>query len=366
MPTGQPVPQPYYNSHALYPTHSQPQDQNKPPNHPSNFPPSLTKQSIQTKSPYAPMYISTPVNTATPAKLKTVATYYQGCFTDEELFLGVKVGNGYSRYDKPENIEMEAPIIEKAKKGDAEALYQFGKKYNSTNAVRAMAWFQKAAAAAGNHSAAQLEIGKLYVSSHRGIDADGALAKEWLMKAHQNGEKDAALQLGDMYHLGKIVPKDYKLAMEWYLKSPDTECITLLARIGIMYKKGHGVPKDENTAQEYFTRASQIGHFDAANQLGKILDSSQEMGDREEAMKWYKEGYFQGSDDAAIRLHEIYDSDPKYMNTKDAAEWFYRGTYSDSMDRDDNEKILRRMSHFLSASSRCTININTWDDLQNY
>lgn len=60
---------------------------------------------------------------------------------------------------------------------------------------------------------------------------------EWFLKAANQGYADAECRIGDFYHNGDGIPRDYAKAMEWYIKAADHAQCT----IGVLHYHGHGV-----------------------------------------------------------------------------------------------------------------------------
>ena len=82
----------------------------------------------------------------------------------------------------------------------------------------------------------------------------------------------------------KYVAGDYKGAMaEWlpYAAQGDADA---LFNLGQLYKLGRGVPKNPKTATDYFRRAAQKGHVAAQTNLGILLF---EAGEKAEAARWW-------------------------------------------------------------------------------
>ena len=70
-----------------------------------------------------------------------------------------------------------------------------------------------------------------------------------LHKAAEQGNVDAQLALGDMYHNGEGgVPQDDKEAVNWYRKAAEQGDAEAQYNIGMMYQKGEAVSQDYKEA----------------------------------------------------------------------------------------------------------------------
>jgi hypothetical protein len=108
-----------------------------------------------------------------------------------------------------------------ANAGDTNAMLNLGEIYNaqSRDPVKAVAWYEKAAAA-GN-SVGMARLARMYVEG-RGVSRDPAKGREWLEKAAAAGDSDVMYFLGYMYESGDRkwgVMRDYAKAREWYQKA---------------------------------------------------------------------------------------------------------------------------------------------------
>jgi TPR repeat protein len=108
----------------------------------------------------------------------------------------------------------------KARKGDAEALYNLGLLYRDGKSVaqdhaEAMRWFQKAASQGS--AVARYAIGRLYHLG-LGVTQNYPEAAHWYRIAAEQGEADAQDHLGQLYAWGLGVPRDDVEAMSWPLE----------------------------------------------------------------------------------------------------------------------------------------------------
>lgn len=89
--------------------------------------------------------------------------------------------------------------------------------------------------------------------------------REFLPLAQQ-GNSQAQVRLGSMYHFGRAVPQDYAEAMKWYRKAVNQGDALGQTAIGVMYHDGHGVPQDYTEAAQWFRKAA-----DPGDTFGQVL-----------------------------------------------------------------------------------------------
>ncbi len=80
-------------------------------------------------------------------------------------------------------------------------------------------------------------------------------------------EDNEDLKLGNKYY----DLKDYKKAFEYYLKAANQGNADAQVNLGRLYNNGYGVPRDIKKAYEYFVKAADQGHSDAQWILGNML-----------------------------------------------------------------------------------------------
>jgi len=111
---------------------------------------------------------------------------------------------------------------------------------------------------------AQLNIGFMYHEGF-GVPIDDAKAAEWYLKAARQGFAEAQAEIGSAYFLGLGVPQDYRLALEWSQKAADQRHPHGEFNVGSIYINGLGVPRDFKKGVYWSRRAAEQG--DAAAQL---------------------------------------------------------------------------------------------------
>ncbi len=106
---------------------------------------------------------------------------------------------------------------------------------------------------------AQYALGKLHLSDDPEVH-DTSDGIQWLERATQNANTDAAYRLGKEYLTGKSVPKDAVKAAEYLHYAADQNHPWANYLLGKLYLTGNGVPKDEEEAWNCFRMADAYGH----------------------------------------------------------------------------------------------------------
>lgn len=183
----------------------------------------------------------------------------------------------------PFNTQRALELYEEAaQEGNAEAMWRLGEMYYYGRRVGgdrnlARNWLQKGKER-GNKDAAMLlekmeqhqtKLAKndpeaLYIE---GMDILDKVVKnkspaegiQLLKEAANAGSQAAVARLGYEYSRGKYVAKDLTKAKELYLQASENNQILGLSGLGSMYLSGEGVAQDRQTAFNYFKKAVDLG-----------------------------------------------------------------------------------------------------------
>jgi len=193
--------------------------------------------------------------------------------------------------------------LENAKAGQADAQYELGIMYLKGQGCeqdrnKAMYWL-KAAADSGYQLAssklsrieeqeakfrelqdsasagkvdAQYELAMMYLKG-RGVEADGAKARDWLQKAADSNDSKAITRLGIVNYKGEGGKVDYKRALTLFNRVADKSVLAQYY-LGEMYAGGAGTNRDYVTAISWYKKAAD-GGFNRAR--GKIINLEEEM-----------------------------------------------------------------------------------------
>src|ERR1035437_7853606 len=71
------------------------------------------------------------------------------------------------------------------------------------------------------------------------------------------GDAKAQCILGDKYHHGEGLPRDYAEAVKWYRKAAEEGDTGGQHSLGFMYEYGEGVPRDYAEALKWYRKAAE-------------------------------------------------------------------------------------------------------------
>lgn len=181
-----------------------------------------------------------------------------------------------------------------AEKGDAEAMYELGKKLYAGKGVaksyeKAMRAFEEGAEK--GHVGCCYELGTMLVGGI-GCEADDARAAEMFRKAADGGDVHAMFELGAMYAQGRGVKKNYVKAMRYLRKAnvlPEASAMldeaiawwrpAAEARIpegeywyGVCLINGYGVTPDYTVGFNWIYQAALSDHLKAIDAMVQIYE----------------------------------------------------------------------------------------------
>jgi TPR repeat protein len=119
--------------------------------------------------------------------------------------------------------------------------------------------------AESGYAEAQYQLSIMY-----GIKGDNAEAIKWVRKAAEQGHANSQCHLGNAYHSGDGVVKDYKEAAFWYQQAAEKGDAEAERMLGVMYLDGQGVPQNNNEAFYWTQLAANQGNAIAENNLGAM------------------------------------------------------------------------------------------------
>ena len=96
-----------------------------------------------------------------------------------------------------------------------------------------------------------------------------------LKQQAQKGDAEAQYNLGEMYAIGRVVPKNYAQAHKWFRLAADQGHAKAQTILGAMYEEGLGVPQDYAQAVKWYRLAADQGDASAQNFLGYMYSNGQ-------------------------------------------------------------------------------------------
>lgn len=200
--------------------------------------------------------------------------------------------------------ETQGVLLEKAKRGNAEAMYKYALRSNAMESD-GLKWMKKSAEK--GYARAQFWLGVAYTEGNLAdSDQDPEESKKWFMKSFKQGFPMAKVWCY-YYGVGNIEPDKDKSWNE-LIKSAragwvDSQFFLSLVYMEVGPLKFRDVDKDEEKALYWMETAANNGYELA--QLAVAQKYYSESKD-EVAIKWLKKAAIQGNPEAQLRLAEAY------------------------------------------------------------
>ncbi len=205
-----------------------------------------------------------------PAGRQTLEAMAKAGRSDAQEVLGEVLAQGTSSV--PRESAVACGYFRQASASRADALHSLA--VCAENGVEGPADFALAAklfgeAADRGFPKSMCALGNLYRLG-KGVPKDAERGAALCRKAAELGDRDAQTDLGNFYVAGAGVPRDMVQARQWYEKAaaqgqPNAEYV--LAQI---YLNGDGVAKDQEKAAQLLTSAYRHGRRDAAGLLAPL------------------------------------------------------------------------------------------------
>lgn len=165
---------------------------------------------------------------------------------------------------------------------------------------------------------AQYRIGMIY-AAHKNPDC-----MEWLLKAYENGLRDAAFNIGVLYDMGEIVEQNYADALKWYRIAAEEESengAKAQYAISSMYYNGTGVAKDLDEHKKWVLRCSQKASRLGCNNaffadIYYLAGLGLEDEDESVAIYWMAQAAECGHDEAKQWIKNYYSVDSKNSSSQ--------------------------------------------------
>jgi TPR repeat protein len=124
----------------------------------------------------------------------------------------------------------------------------------------------------------------------------------WAKKSANNGDATGQFILGNIYHQGRIVPRNYKKAVQWYRKAAKKGYTLAQYYLGIMLSTGYGTSKNKDKATSLWKEAALKGHVDSMAILSAAYLSQRKL---VESYAWASIGQTKGNGDCKKFLNEL-------------------------------------------------------------
>ena len=116
------------------------------------------------------------------------------------------------------------------------------------------------------------------------------LMVKYITSLAKNGNKDAALDLGNLYYFGLGVEQSYAKAVKWYTHASEMTDCKALSNLGYCYYYGRDVDIDYAKSYDCFSKSAFMGYYNAMYKLGDMfLNGYHVKKDLDAAFYWFNE-----------------------------------------------------------------------------
>jgi TPR repeat protein len=155
-------------------------------------------------------------------------------------------------------------------------------------------------------------------------------AVKWYLKAAEQGNSSAQVNLGAMYAEGLGIPQDFQEALFWYHKAAQQGDAVAFFNLGVMYVEGQGVPRDLQEALKCYRKAADQGNALAQFNLGMMYEQNDDALSLQEAVTWYQKAAEQDYAPAQVNLAVMYvEGHGVHRDTLGALRWYQKAAMQD-------------------------------------
>lgn len=173
----------------------------------------------------------------------------------------------------PKEREAFVADLQKAEKGDVQAMRRLGDAYSGALGVPSddgygVEWYTKAADKAD--ATAMVRLGQRKMAG-RGTKEDPEGGFALFKKAADAGSVDGMTALGGCLIKGIGVKADPKAGFEWYLRAAGKGDMDAMEIVGTLYREGIGTAKNDKSALVWLTKAADKGSEAGAGLAGAMI-----------------------------------------------------------------------------------------------
>jgi localization factor PodJL len=110
----------------------------------------------------------------------------------------------------------------------------------------------------------------LHDKGEAGLAKDPALARSWLRRAAESGDRVAMHGYGLELMNGANGPRDPAAAVGWIRRAAEAGLVGSQFNLGAVYERGMGVPQDLRQAFVWYSRAAESGDGEALRQVERL------------------------------------------------------------------------------------------------
>lgn len=132
-------------------------------------------------------------------------------------------------------------------------------------------------------------------------------ALEMLLRAAENGHREAQFICGQFYQRGLAADADCKRALAWYRRAARQGLLQAQLSCAVMYEEGMGTDINMKRALYWYEQAAKQGAVDAQLKCGRMYYYGRaETRNPQKARRWLEMAAGQGCEDAGRMLQEYF------------------------------------------------------------
>ncbi|MCP5195929.1 MAG: sel1 repeat family protein [Gammaproteobacteria bacterium] len=150
-------------------------------------------------------------------------------------------------------------------------------------------------------------------------------AVKWYLKAAEQGNSSAQVNLGAMYAEGLGVAQDFQEALLWYREAAKQGDTVAYLNLGVMYVEGQGVSRNLQEALKCYRKAADQGSTLAQFNLGTMYEQNGDTLSLQEAATWYRKAAEQGYAPAQVNLAVMHvEGQGVQRDCQEALKWYQK------------------------------------------
>ena len=124
--------------------------------------------------------------------------------------------------------------------------------------------------AESGHGPSMARMSELYRKGEAGIARDPVLARSWLRRAAESGDRVSMHLYALALMSGQDGPRDPEVAVSWFRRAAEAGLVGSQFNLGVVYERGMGVPRDLRQAYVWYTRAADSGDGEALRSVERL------------------------------------------------------------------------------------------------
>ena len=124
--------------------------------------------------------------------------------------------------------------------------------------------------AESGHGPSMARMSELYRKGEAGMAQDPVLARSWLRRAAESGDRVSMHLYALALMNGQDGPRDPEVAVSWFRRAAEAGLVGSQFNLGVVYERGMGVPRDLRQAYVWYSRAADSGDGEALRSVERL------------------------------------------------------------------------------------------------